>query len=300
MHLFLLAQVVWLWYNVAMKTSQRAIVMLAAAALSACVHAKSCVWTGAGDGAFWNDAANWQDSAKPESGDTVTISVAPTAVQKMTNDIASLTLAGFTFDVSGQPCNLYGERLTLSGDSSMTFALASNAKNQYVYMPFQIGSGATLSVTTSSGPSIQWYGEISGQGDFRKKGPRQISILSGNGNHSGDWYLEDGISYIYTNPTVFGTGTVHLYGQNKTAGTSASARRPSASPSSPIRTYWTTWTSCTWASPATRARSRTSACGSCEWGCPPAFGACASLAIPLTSCYHGGEREGLIWRADTA
>ena len=223
MYLFLLAQVVWLWYNVAMKTSQRAIVMFAAALSSACVHAKSCVWTGAGDGAFWSDAANWQDDAKPANGDTVTISVTPTAVSQMTNDIANLTLAEFNFSVNTQPCNLYGERLTLSGDSSMTFALASNAKNQYVYMPFHIGSGATLSVTTASGPSIQWYGEISGQGDFRKKGPRQISMLSGNGSHSGNWYLEDGIFYIYTDPTVFGTGSVHVYGQNKTAGTSASA-----------------------------------------------------------------------------
>ena len=178
----------------------------------------AAVWTGGGDGVTWNDAGNWENGEKPTNGSSVTISVTPSASTVMTNDIAGLSLAGLSFTNSNIPCDLYGEKITVTGTALFTWQNQTSFP-PYTYLPVEVPEGSEIIVVSDGNKGLQWYAPVTGKGCFRKRGTMSITVASSNPDYEGDWHVEDGVLNVYGVPTAFGKGVINVYGQNKSAGT---------------------------------------------------------------------------------
>ena len=197
-------------------TIQKLVLSAFLALCTSIVAAKTCTWTGGGGDMKWSTAANWENSAVPANGDTVTVNIAGSA-NANTNDIAGLELTSLSF-TSGTSANAVfaGEKIALAANGTATVSMRGD-----MYTPIEIPSTATLTFNNSLALIIR--GRLSGAGVVEKTGSGTFQISSNSPDFSGTWNLRNGKIQLYGEYGAFGTGIVNLYGKNLTAGTSADA-----------------------------------------------------------------------------
>ena len=178
--------------------------------------AKTCTWSGGGGDKKWSTAANWVDSAVPESGDTVVVNITDTETLVNTNDIDGLSLASLTFTGTKANTVFAGKKISLAADGTATVNMRGN-----VYVSFDIPSSATLTFNNTYGVSL--YGVFSGAGVIEKTGSGTLTISSNSPSFDGAWNMRNGTIQLYAQDKAFGDGIVNVYGKNLTAGTTEDA-----------------------------------------------------------------------------
>ncbi len=156
----------------------RTLVMLAGAValVTGGMKADTLTWTGAGDGAFWSDPANWSTTGShtiPQRGDSVIACVDVNC--KVTNDIAGLELPylELRFKTASSSsdtryADYYGEKIKLTGGTNALkgkyVGSGYNAARDRLrcHIPFELSAGTNTFDLTSF--RLHQQGVISGPG----------------------------------------------------------------------------------------------------------------------------------------
>ena len=197
-----------------MKITRELSVAAAVSCMALFAGAETCVWTGGGADFYWNTSGNWQDGRKPADGDSVLIEVAPSQAAAITNDITGLELGDLRILSEGKGCDFEGNEVSVSGFASI--ALMSAQRGEAFKMALSLAEGSEC-VVTSLNKGVVWEGNLSGKGTFRKRGANTVTVqYCDNSAFTGDFVIEQGDVSVYALENPFGTGAVHIYGQDKT------------------------------------------------------------------------------------
>ena len=188
---------------------KRLLVVVAAVCCAGLLNAKTCTWIG-GSGS-WSVAGNWDENGKPETGDSVVLSVSSAA--EIVNDLGAMSLSDITFEGS-QAITLKSEgALTLSGVSfawsgQTLFRLMQDNCTAAVTVDAPIvltHPGRTNQVAMAgSATTLTLKGDISGGGGI---------WFSGNSSSNNKARLSGNNSYV--GETIFSYDS--LYGDSTTA-----------------------------------------------------------------------------------
>ena len=195
-----------------MKIGSLLAVVVAFVALGA--NADTCVWTGGGTDAYWSTEANWQDGRKPTNGDSVVIEVSPAVSIAIMNDIAGLSLVDLRLSSEGKGCNFEGNGVSVSGKASI--ALLSPTIKESFKMALDLAENSEC-VVTNLNTDATWEGNLTGKGSFTKRGTNGLTVqFCDNSAFEGDFIIEQGSVVVYSIEMPFGTGTIYIYGKDKT------------------------------------------------------------------------------------
>ena len=183
------------------------------------VQAKTCVWTGGGTDTKWSTEANWESGNVPADGDEVSMTVVADTPYDIVNDLGDLTLANFTFVNTGASfatlrSNPTTSIITITG----TFEYENQTTGKVTlrnYQNYCLAPGSQLNVR-ATGNALYTDGELTGSGRINKYGSSSFTANHANKNFSGDWYIYQGGLYVFGEATSQGSGTIYVYGQNKT------------------------------------------------------------------------------------
>ena len=130
-------------------------------------RATTHTWTGGGPTAFWSDAANWNGSIPPHSGESGASLLFPPGSLHLssTNDLPGLTVAQLAF--TGANYLLNGTNALILSPTAGDSITATGNSNQ-VAIPLILQASNSFSIGTNA--SLSLSGQLSGPGAFTLRG----------------------------------------------------------------------------------------------------------------------------------
>lgn len=170
--------------------------------------ASASVWTGAGDGNDWFDAANWDPAAVPGATSEVVIdSGASVLLTNSTAALSSFTLTNATLTASNWMTRVQADTVTIADGGTMTlpvpFAVGAMSNRIWIVCDaFVLASGGALNADGLGYNYQQGPGKAANVGSTGGPG-------AGHGGHGGaGMTLLGGIAYgAITEPTTAGSGS---------------------------------------------------------------------------------------------
>ena len=208
-----------------MKTIKREMQIVSIATmLTMSVSAKVCVWTGGGtlqnNNLYWSDANNWEGGNMPENGDTVSFEAKDATGHRTDMNITLENL--FYTNYFGATFNGANDRtLTLVGTES---EIVVGTSDMNWLSPLCVSANARLTIKNSNAISLKNPCMVSGAGEIVKTNGGVLSLYRPNNNFAGIWYFRNGEIRINTDVDYAlgsSAATAHFYGDNESAGTSA-------------------------------------------------------------------------------